>query len=211
MKAKSNSCHTKHYLPIIMRKIIIIALILIAYWVPVHEVHAQKVALKTNLGYWAVGASPNLAFEFALGKRVTLEVGGGLNKWTFSENKKFKHWLVQPELRYWFCEAFNGHFIGLHAHGGGFNVGNFDIPIGRLDVFYNKRYEGYLYGAGLSYGYQWVLSKRWNLELSLGAGYAHIDYDKFDGPHYCGEKLDEGKENYWGITKAAISFIYVIK
>ena len=211
MKAKSNSCQTILYLQNIMRRILFITFILITCWVPVQEVHAQKVALKTNLAYWAVGASPNLAFEFALGKRVTLEVGGGLNKWTFSENKKFKHWLVQPEIRYWFCESFNGHFIGLHAHGGGFNVGNFDVPVGRLDVFDNKRYEGYLYGAGFSYGYQWVLSKRWNLELSLGAGYAHIDYDKFDGPHYCGKKLDEGKENYWGITKAAISFIYVIK
>ena len=92
-----------------------------------------------------------------------------------------------------------------------FESGNFDIPIGRFDVFNDKRFEGYFYGAGLSYGYQWLLSKRWSLELNLGAGYAHISYDKFDGPQYCGLKLDEGKENYWGITKAAISFIYFIK
>lgn len=194
-----------------MRKILIIALILIASWVPRQMVLAQKVAVKTNLAHWAVGVSPNLALEFALGQKMTLEIGGGLNRWVFSENKKVKHWLVQPELRYWFCESFNGHFIGLHGHGGEFNVGNFDIPIGRLDVFDDKRYEGYFYGGGLSYGYQWVLSKRWSLEMGLGAGYAHIDYDKFDGPNYCGEKLDEGKENYWGITKVALSFIYFFK
>ncbi len=194
-----------------MRKILIIALILIASWVPRQMVLAQKVAVKTNLAHWAVGVSPNLALEFALGQKMTLEIGGGLNRWVFSENKKVKHWLVQPELRYWFCESFNGHFIGLHGHGGEFNVGNFDIPIGRLDVFDDKRYEGYFYGGGLSYGYQWVLSKRWSLEAGLGAGYAHIDYDKFDGPNYCGEKLDEGKENYWGITKVALSFIYFFK
>lgn len=194
-----------------MRKILIIAFILTASWIPIQKVSAQKVAVKTNLLHWAVGVSPNLALEFALGNKVTLEVGGGLNRWVFSENKKVKHWIVQPELRYWFCESFNGHFIGLHAHGGEFNVGNFDIPIGRLDVFDDKRYEGYFYGGGLSYGYQWVLSKRWSLEAGLGAGYAHIDYDKFDGPNYCGEKLDEGKENYWGITKVALSFIYFFK
>lgn len=207
----SNSCQTTYYLKHIMKKYLIITLILIASWVPVHKVHAQKIAVKTNLVHWAVGASPNLGLEFALGSKISLEVGGGLNRWTFDENKKVKHWLVQPELRYWFCESFNGHFIGLHAHGGEFNVGNFDIPIGRLDVFDDKRFEGYFYGAGLSYGYQWLLSKRWSLELNLGAGYAHINYDKFDGPQYCGLKLDEGKENYWGITKAAISFIYFIK
>lgn len=211
MKAKSNSCQTKHYLHYIMRIIITVALILIANCGPVQKVHAQKIAAKTNIAHWAVGVSPNLALEFALGKKVTLEVGGGLNRWTFGENKKIKHWLIQPEVRYWFFESFNGHFIGLHAHGAEFNVGNFDVPVGRLDIFENKRYEGYLYGAGLSYGYQWMLNKRWSLEVSLGAGYARIDYDKFDGPHYCGEKLDEGKENYLGVTKVALSFIYFFK
>lgn len=194
-----------------MKKILIIALLLFVNLMFTQKVNAQKIAVKTNLAHWAVGVSPNLAVEFALSEKMTLEVGGGLNRWVFSKNKKIKHWLVQPELRHWFSEAFNGHFVGLHAHGGAFNVGNFDIPIGRLDVFENKRFEGYFYGAGVSYGYQWVLSKHWNLEASLGAGYAHIDYDKFDGPQYCGQQLDEGNENYWGVTKISLSISYFFK
>lgn len=40
-----------------------------------------------------------------------------------------KHWLVQPEARYWFCEAFNGHFLALHALAGQFNVADMDLGI----------------------------------------------------------------------------------
>lgn len=171
--------------------------------------HGQSAAVKTNFAYWAT-ATPNVGVEFALGKKNTLEIGGGLNPFTFSDNKKFKHWLVQPELRYWFCERFNGHFVGLHAHGAQFNVGGWDIPVGRLDAFKDSRYEGYLYGGGISYGYQWVLTPRWNLEASIGGGYARIHYSKYPCTT-CGTKLDEGKHNYFGITKAAVSLIYVIK
>ncbi|WP_436414033.1 DUF3575 domain-containing protein [Petrimonas sp.] len=174
------------------------------------SVYAQKVAVKTNLGYWGAAASPNAALEFALGKKFTLEAGGGFNLWEFSDNKKAKHWLAQPELRYWFCDVFNGHFIGLHGHGAQFNIGNWDIPVGRLEKFKDHRYEGYLYGAGLSYGYQWVLSPRWNFEASLGGGFARIHYDKFPCTT-CGTKLDEGDYNYWGVTKAAVSLIYFFK
>mgnify|MGYP000846027008 FL=1 len=172
-------------------------------------VQGQEIAIKTNLAYWAT-TTPNLGLELGLSKKSTLEIGGGLNVFSYSNNKSFKHWLVQPEYRWWFCEAFNGHFLGIHAHAAQFNVGGWDIPIGRLDVFKDKRYEGYLYGGGISYGYQWVLSPRWNFEFNIGAGYARIHYDEYPCKD-CGTKLDEGNYNYWGITKAALSFIYFIK
>ncbi|WP_108823575.1 DUF3575 domain-containing protein [Dysgonomonas sp. Marseille-P4361] len=173
------------------------------------QVRGQEVAIKTNLAYWAT-TTPNLGMEFALGKKSTLEISGGFNPFEFSDNKRFKHWLVQPEYRWWFCETFNGHFLGVHAHGAQFNVGGWDIPIGRLDVFKDKRYEGYLYGGGLSYGYQWVLSNRWNFEFNIGAGYARIHYNEYPCKD-CGTKQDEGNYNFWGVTKAELSFIYIIK
>ncbi|MDY3067397.1 MAG: DUF3575 domain-containing protein [Porphyromonas sp.] len=169
---------------------------------------AQKVAAKTNLLY-AATTSPNLALEFRMGKKTTLELGGGISLWKSEENNRtFKHWMAQPELRYWFCDVFNGHFLGLHAHGGQFNVGGIDIPLGRLEKFKDTRYEGYFYGAGLSYGYQWVLGRHWNIEASIGGGYARFFYDKFPCAH-CGKKLGEGVYNYWGITRSTLSLVYV--
>ncbi len=161
-------------------------------------------AVKTNALYWAT-TTPNLGFEIGLSKKFTLEISGNYNPWTFSDNKKIKHWMVQPELRYWPCERFNGHFFGIHGHYADFNVGG--IKMLNLD---GKRYEGELYGGGISYGYHWVLSNRWSIEATIGAGYAHIDYDKYKCEK-CGSKIKDDTKNYWGPTKAGISIIYILK
>ncbi len=186
-----------------------ISLILFLFTTISGSIKSQDIAVKTNLAYWAT-TTPNLGLEFGLSNKSTLEIGGGLNTFTFSDNKSFKHWLVQPEYRWWLCESFNGHFLGVHAHASQFNVGGIDIPVGRLDILKDNRYEGYLYGGGISYGYQWVLHPRWNFEFNIGVGYARIHYEKYPCTN-CGTKLDEGNENYWGVTKAALSFIYFIK
>lgn len=170
---------------------------------------AQKVAIKNNLLYDAT-ASPNLALEMATGQKTTLELGAGINWFNFSDNRTAKHLLVQPEFRWWMCDVFNGHFVGVHAHGAQFNVGGWDIPVGRLENFNENRYQGYLYGGGVSYGYQWLLSPRWNLETSIGGGYARIHYDQYPCTE-CGTKISDGTYNYWGVTKAAISLIYFFK
>lgn len=51
--------------------------------------HAQDIAAKTNLLYWAT-STPNLGFEFGLGKHTTLELAGGYNPWTFDKGKTRK-------------------------------------------------------------------------------------------------------------------------
>ncbi len=177
------------------------------------KIYAQKISIKTSFAHWTVPVTPNIGVEFALNNRLSIELTGGLNPRLPKEifkNKYAHHWILQPELRFWFCEVMNGHFIGAHAHVAQYNVGGWNIPIGRLKVFKDDKFQGFLYGAGLSYGYQWVLSPRWNFELNLGGGYARIQYDKYPCVT-CGARIDQGHYNYWGITKAAISFIYVIK
>lgn len=71
--------------------------------------HLPAFAIKTNALYWAT-TTPNLGFEIGLSDKFTLDLSGNYNPWTFSDSKKLKHWLVQPELRFWTCERFNGHF-----------------------------------------------------------------------------------------------------
>lgn len=170
---------------------------------------AQNFGIKTNFMHWAT-TTPNIGAEIAFNRKYTMEIGYGLNRFTFENNKKAHHWIVQPELRYWLCESFNGHFFGFHGIVGEFNIGGIDVPLGRLKKFKNNRYEGFTYGAGLSYGYQWVLSKRWNFECNIGGGYVYIDYDKYPCV-ICGTKLNSGDYHYFGVTKAAVSLIYLIK
>lgn len=170
--------------------------------------YAQHVGLKNNLVYDAT-LTPNLGVEVGLGKKTTLDITGGYNPFEFNNGKKFKHWLVQPEFRFWTCERFNGLFFGLHAHGGEYNVAGLHLPFGLFKSLRDHRYEGYFYGGGVSIGYQWILGKHWNLEASIGGGYARIHYDKYKCED-CGPKLKTGNYNYWGPTKAAISIIYII-
>jgi len=173
------------------------------------SLYSQVVGLKNNLIYDAT-LTPNLGLEIGLGRKSTLDVNVGYNPFTFSDHKKFKHWLVQPEYRYWFCEKFNGTFFGIHAHGGEFSVSRLKLPFGMFPSLENHRYEGWFVGGGISIGHQWILSKHWNLEASIGAGYAYIDYDKYECPG-CGPKLKAGHYNYFGVTKATLSFIYMFK
>lgn len=170
---------------------------------------AQDWAVKTNLLYDAT-ATVNLGAEIGLAPKWTLDLSANYNGWTFNDNKKWKHWLAQPEARYWLCERFNGHFVGAHLLGGQYNWGGIKMPFGLWENLENYRYEGWYAGAGLVYGYQWLLGKRWSIEAALGLGYVRAHYDKYECVH-CGEWMGKGDKNYLGVTKAAVSLIYIIK
>lgn len=173
---------------------------------------AQRINIKNNLLGDAT-LSPNLALELGLGKKTTFDLYGSYNPFEFKDKdnavndiRKFKHWLVQPEFRFWTCERFNGTFIGIHAHGGEFNVTN----IAGIKFLKERRYEGWLAGGGVTLGHQWILGKRWSLEAALGAGYAYIDYDKFECGE-CGNRLKSGDYHYFGITRTVVSFCYFFR
>lgn len=195
--------------PKMNKKYFITSILLFALIAAGNVAKGQNTALKTNLAYWGT-ATPNVGIEFKAGNRNSIEFAGGFNPFVFSGNRKFKHWLMQQEYRWWFCETYNKHYVGFHTHFGQYNVGGWDIPVGRLTTFKDNRYEGYLYGAGLSYGYQWVLNTRWGLEFNVGAGYARLDYDEFHKDSN-GAPSASDFYDYWGVTKAGLSFVYFIK
>lgn len=173
---------------------------------------AQDVALKTDLLSDAA-LNVNLGLEFKTAPKWSFDLGGQYNGWTLSDNKKWKHWMVQPEMRYWLCEAFTGNFFGLELHGGQYNVGNLDIPITFLGTNFHRlkdhRYEGWFAGAGLTWGHAWLLSTHWNIEVEVGVGWSYTRSDEYECPK-CGKKLLEDKvNNYVGLTKTALNIVYV--
>lgn len=176
-----------------IQKILLLLLVVAGYSM---TAKAQDVALKTNGLYWAT-TTPNVSVEVALSPKYTLELAGAYNPWTFKDDKKMRFWLVQPEVKYWFCEKFEGHFVGMHLHGAQFFGG-----------FNKKRYDGYLAGGGITYGYDWILSPHWNLEAAIGIGYARLWY-KESSRIPCEKCYENKHKNYFGPTKAAVSLIYV--
>lgn len=177
----------------------------------VNKLSAQQWAIKSNLLYDAT-TSINLGVEKSIAEKWTVDLSGNWNPFQFEDNKKWKHWLVQPEVRYWTCRKFGGHFFAAHLLGGQYNMGNIDGLPDFLGTEFSKlenyRFEGWFAGAGLSYGYAWMLGKHWNLEAQLGIGYAYSRYDQFQCIE-CGERLGSDSNHYFGPTKAAINLVYL--
>ena len=178
-----------------------------------YSVSAQNdVAIKTNVLY-DLTATINAGVEIGLAPRWTLDISGNFNAWDMKEDKKWKHYLVQPEVRYWFCDRFMGHFLGIHAHGGQVNFGGIKNGIDFLGSNFSnlsdRRYQGWFAGAGVAYGYAFVLGRHWNLELELGVGYAYTKYDVFECSG-CGRKVESGlSHHYVGPTKLALNLVYL--
>ena len=170
---------------------------------------AQVVGIKTNLLYDAT-ATINAGVEVGLAKKLTLDVSGNLNLWTWKDNMKWKHWMVQPELRFWTCQRFSGHFFAAHALAGQFNFGNgirlFGTDFSELT---DHRFEGWAFGLGVGYGYALPIGKHWNLEFEGGIGAIYSIADRFDCS-VCNIKDAEGlKKLRPALTKAAVSFVYL--
>lgn len=174
---------------------------------------AQDLAIKTNLLSDAT-ATVSLGAEIGLSPKWTFELYGQYNPWTMPNDMLWRQGMVYPEFKFWFCDRFMRHFLGIHALGGIYNIGNIpnDVKIGNMDLstLSDYRYEGWAVGAGISYGYALPLGNHWNLEFEIGAGYVYTESDKFECVE-CGKKLSKDVPyHYVGPTKAAVSLVYLL-
>ena len=175
------------------------------------SVGAQDWAVKTNIVYDAT-ATANLGVDIGLAPKCTLDFSGNINAWSKNDKTKWKHWLLQPEARYWFCDRFSRHFVGVHGIAAAFNFGSIKNNLSFLgtdfSVLSTMRYQGYAFGGGVAYGYAFMLSKHINLELEAGFGYLYLDYEKFSCSD-CGRRIGDGNHHYVGPTKAALNLVFL--
>lgn len=191
-------------------KTLLIAMLML---LPAFFSQAQTVGIKSNLLGDAM-LSPNLGLEFGLAPKWSLDITGEGNFWDV-KNHRLRHWYVQPEARYWFCEKFAGHFIGLHAIGGRYDIGNlgkYNINHKFLGTDYSLlkdgRARGWGFGAGFAYGYAWPVAKHWNIEAELGVGWIWNKYREY--PNFNSGKHTPYKyHNYVGLTKLAVNVEYL--
>ena len=171
-----------------------------------------KAALKTNVIYDAT-ATINLGVEFALAPKTTMDISGDLHPWVLPNGWRLTHYLVQPELRFWLKERFQGHFFAVNVLGATYNAGNirnnFHIMGRDMSALGRYRVEGIAYGAGLAYGYAVRVAKRLNVEMEIGLGYIGAEFDAYR----LGEKESLYAQNstaqYFGPTKGALNIVYI--
>ena len=176
-------------------------------------VSAQGIAIKTKLLYDAT-ATINLGVEAAVAPKWSVDLSGNHNAWKLGHERRWKHWLIQPEARYWFCQPYTGHFLAAHLLGGQYNVGGFDLGkfnfLGtNLSNLKDNRYQGWFVGAGVAYGYSWILGRHWNFEAEIGLGWMYTRFDTYPCAHCGTKKSSDRVHNYVGPTKAALNLVYV--
>lgn len=162
------------------------------------QTSSRYVAVKTNLAAWA-GTILNLAADVQVSEHISVELPVLWCPWYVSDKHAVKTFTIQPEGRYWLARPGEGHFFGVHAHIGWFNV-----------KWNRDRYQDTsrpLLGAGISYGYLLPLGEHWAGEFTLGAGYANLKYNTYYNIGN-GARIDTRTKNYWGITRVGISVVY---
>ena len=162
-------------------------------------------AVKNNLLYDAT-LTPNLGMALRLSRRVTLELTAGYNPFTFSNNRKWKHLLVAPGLRYYTRHAMHGHFFGADAVYSHYNVGNVRFPFGLYPTVRDERRQGDLYALGLSYGYEWHLASHLHLQAEMGMGAGYTSFDRYECRH-CGSRLGSESKLFL-VPKLALSVVW---
>ena len=156
----------------------------------------ERIAVKTNLLYDAL-LNVNFGAELKLAPQWSVDLSGNYNGWSLSKGRQWKHWMIQPELRYWIDrESMRSHFFAGHIFGGQFNT-----------TLNKYRRQGWAAGIGIGYGYVWRMAEHWGMEAEIALGYARYGYDKFPCAE-CGRKIARRNKNYVGPTKAAINLVY---
>ncbi len=161
-----------------------------------------RYALKTNALMFLGGVS-NIGAEVALSKRISVDLPFYYSPYAYAQNWSLKCLGTQPEFRYWLKKgAFNGHYVGAHAHVMIFNVAVND----------GYRYESNdnepSWGAGLSYGYAMNLQGNWGMEFSIGAGYTQLHYSRYFNTDNGALIAPNVKKHYYGVTKLGVVLTY---
>ena len=139
------------------RTLILSFALLAAVWGTPHRAAAQIFAVRAN-ALAALTATLDLGAEVSIADKWTVEASGYWNPLR-TENLSTCFHAVQLGGRYWLYESFVGHFVGAHLSYVGYDLGS-----------RTRRYDGLAFGIGLSYGYSWMLSTRWNVAVETGIG-----------------------------------------
>lgn len=118
---------------------------------------AQYTTIRVNaLG--VLTGTINVAADVAFSDKWSVDVSGYWNP-IATEKIQMNVLAGIVGVRRWHFEPHVGFFYGAHATIAQYKIGNAD-----------RRYHGWLSGAGVSVGYCWMLSRRWNVSLEGGLG-----------------------------------------
>ena len=176
---------------------------------------AQAQSIKTNIPLWLTG-SPNLGFEYTLTRQVTVNAEAFWMPYMFKSGEEVfrvlegsieARYYIDPR-NYYTNDSWDGFYVGPYAMFGNFNIG----LLKNNDIEQSRRRVGWGVSGGVTAGYKFAFGTRWALDLNIGLGYAHLQYDKYAlGGEYVQFPLEVKETREWiGPTKFGVHMVYNI-
>ncbi|MDR2890097.1 MAG: DUF3575 domain-containing protein [Alistipes sp.] len=169
------------------------------------------IAIRTNLLYDAF-LLPTLGVEWRATRSLGIKLDGGVSYWggnakNNNGDRTQKIWFVNPEVR-WYLLDNKRLYVGAAAA-----VGEYNIYKGMVGGLFSKEvgYQGRLWNAGATVGYQLKLTRAFSLDFNLGLGYTSSKYDSFRMTN--GVRVAEAmgrSKNFWGPTQAGVNLVWTI-
>lgn len=176
-------------------------------------VGAKAQIVRVNTPFALVGA-PNIGFELTLTRQLTVSADVMWLPYLFKKDEEvFRTLQSSIEMRYYISpksfyvnDSWDGFYVGPYAMFGNFNIG----LLKHNDPLQSYRRKGWGVSGGVSTGYKFAFNSRWGLDINLGLGYAHLQYDKYYlGGEYAKYPLEKKKTKSWiGPTKFGIYLTY---
>ena len=145
--------------------------------------------------------------EWRINTDLGVKLDGSLAWWGGEHGKTMKVWLLNPEVR-WYLLHDKRFYAGVSGSYGEYNI--YKYMVGNI-LSKDTGYQGSLWSAGLTVGYQLYLSRSFSVDFNLGLGYVRSEYDSFGMTNGVRVYKDRDKtKNFWGPTQVGINLIWTI-
>ena len=133
------------------------------------SLNAQRIAVTTN-ALEDIVLTPNVGVDVVVADRQSISFDTSIAPYRIADDFHNKRMTFRAGYKYWFNQAFYAHYVGVDAVFSSSDVG-----------VANFRSRDEYIGAGIGYGYSFILGSRLNLIPHVGVGLAYgKSYEGYD-------------------------------
>lgn len=166
--------------------------------------HAQRFTASTNILDWANFGTINAELGYSVSQHISLVAGGKYNGWDFSKGDRVRYSkkaVGYAGFRYWPWYVNSGMWFQFKGQFADYQISDIWRPA--LD-------EGRALGAGLSFGYTFMINERLNFELGAGGwgGYL-LKHDLYECAGCMELRDDSGPRAFVDIDNFTAALVFV--
>lgn len=163
-----------------------------------HLAFSQTVSMSTNFLDWAELGTVNAGASYAVSRHWSVNASGMYNPFRLFD-VQLKKRSASLGARYWPWHVYSGWWTALGGRWSEFSENWFDEEQTR---------EGTRLGGGLSFGYSYMVTPHFNIDLGVGLWTGQEKYRKYECP-VCGRILESGEKIFVRPDNFLVSFAYV--